>query len=120
MPIFRFPFFYNHNYYSKPFYPYTQSFTNNRFTQNKYDNSKHNSNYKLNIESEPLYTKSEHCSNGNDDSRSFYDKENYFFELFGLKLFFDDILLLCLIFFLYQEGVRDDELFLSLVLLLLS
>ena len=48
------------------------------------------------------------------------NNESYFFELFGLKLYFDDVLLICLIFFLYQEGVKDEELFISLILLLLS
>lgn len=42
------------------------------------------------------------------------------FELFGIKLYFDDVLLICLIFFLYQEGVQDQYLFISLILLLLS
>lgn len=42
------------------------------------------------------------------------------FEIFGIKLFFDDILLICLIFFLYNEGVKDQYLFISLILLLLS
>ena len=42
------------------------------------------------------------------------------FEIFGIKLYYDDILLICLIFFLYQEGVQDDFLFIALVLLLLS
>lgn len=42
------------------------------------------------------------------------------FEIFGLKLYFDDLLLICLIFFLYSEGVKDYYLFISLVLLLLS
>lgn len=45
---------------------------------------------------------------------------NYFFEVFGIKLYFDDILLICLLFFLYEEGVKDQELFVSLILLLLS
>lgn len=45
---------------------------------------------------------------------------DYFFEIFGLKLFFDDILIICLLFFLYEEGVKDQELFISLILLLLS
>ena len=48
------------------------------------------------------------------------NNENYFFEIFGLKLYFDDVLLICLIFFLYQEGVKDEELFIGLILLLLS
>lgn len=42
------------------------------------------------------------------------------FELFGIKLFFDDILLISLIFFLYNEGVKDRSLFIALILLLLS
>lgn len=42
------------------------------------------------------------------------------FEIFGIKLYFDDILLIALIFFLYNEGVEDNLLFISLILLLLS
>ena len=42
------------------------------------------------------------------------------FEIFGIKLFFDDILLVSLIFFLYNEGVKDQSLFIALILLLLS
>lgn len=43
-----------------------------------------------------------------------------YFEIFGLKLYFDDILLICIIFFLYNEGVKDQWLFITLILLLLS
>ncbi len=42
------------------------------------------------------------------------------FQIFGLNLYFDDILLVCLIWFLYQEGVKDEGLFMALILLLLS
>ena len=42
------------------------------------------------------------------------------FEIFGITLYFDDILLICLLFFLYNEGVEDQYLFIALVLLLLS
>ena len=42
------------------------------------------------------------------------------FEIFGIKLYFDDLLLISLIFFLYSEGVKDQSLFIALVLLLLS
>lgn len=48
------------------------------------------------------------------------EEEKPIFELFGIKLFFDDILIICLIFFLFQEGVKDQYLFISLILLLLS
>ena len=47
-------------------------------------------------------------------------KDDTLFEIFGIKLYFDDILLICLIFFLYQEGVQDQYLFIALILLLLS
>ena len=40
--------------------------------------------------------------------------------ILGIRLFYDDILLICLIFFLYSEGIQDTYLFLALVLLLLS
>lgn len=42
------------------------------------------------------------------------------FEIFGIKLYFDDLLILGLLFFLYSEGVEDQELFLALILLLFS
>lgn len=47
-------------------------------------------------------------------------KDSPFLEIFGLELFFDDILLLSLIFFLYSEGVKDEMLFIVLIMLLLS
>lgn len=51
-------------------------------------------------------------------------EDNYFsdeyFEIFGLKLHFDDILIICILFFLYQEDVKDTYLYISLILLLLS
>lgn len=47
-------------------------------------------------------------------------EDRVFFEVLGMKLYFDDILLICLIFFLYTEGVQDEMLFLALILLLLS
>lgn len=53
----------------------------------------------------------------NSENRS--DNIDYF-EIFGLKLYFDDILLICIIFFLYNEGVKDQGLFIALILLLLS
>ena len=47
-------------------------------------------------------------------------KEQYVFEIFGINLYFDDILIIFLIFFLYKEGVKDDYLFIALLLLLLN
>ena len=41
-------------------------------------------------------------------------------DLFGIKLYFEDVLILSLLFFLYEEKVKDEGLFLALVLLLIS
>lgn len=48
------------------------------------------------------------------------DEDREFINIFGLTLYYDDILLICLLFFLYNEGVKDQYLFISLILLLLS
>lgn len=43
-----------------------------------------------------------------------------FIEIFGISLYFDDILLVCLLLFLFQEGVDDQWLYIALILLLFS
>ena len=46
--------------------------------------------------------------------------EPVWLDLFGIKLYFDDVLILSLLFFLYKEEVKDEGLFLALVMLLIS
>lgn len=67
----------------------------------------------------PHNTKNNSCHDTIENTKSEND-EDVLFEIFGLKLFYDDVLLICLIFFLYQEGVQDQYLFVALILLLLS
>ncbi len=55
-----------------------------------------------------------------NSSKSGTDKIPVMLEILGLKLYFDDILIISILFFLYQEGIRDDELFICLILLLLT
>lgn len=50
----------------------------------------------------------------------FTDIEDPVFEMFGIQLYLDDIIILGLLFFLYQEGVQDEMLFIALILLLVS
>lgn len=50
----------------------------------------------------------------------FDDIESPIFEIFGIQLYLDDIIILGLLFFLYQEGVQDEMLYIALILLLLS
>ena len=48
------------------------------------------------------------------------DIEEPLFEMFGISLYLDDIIIICILIFLYQEGVKDDMLYISLFLLLIS
>lgn len=125
MPIFRYPFFYNNyygNYYSSP-YTTRPNYLPKSTDNSNHCNSLHNNSSKYNNDPlnniDTLHTESDNSNQKNNPKKS-DSNFDYFFELFGLKLYFDDILLICLIFFLYQEGVKDDELFISLILLLLS
>lgn len=52
-----------------------------------------------------------------NNTEHFYDE---CFEILGLKLHFDDLLIMCILFFLYQEDVKDSYLYIALILLLLS
>lgn len=53
-----------------------------------------------------------------DSEKNIYSES--FFEIFGLKLYFDDLLILCILFFLYTEKIQNEELFICLILLLLT
>ena len=102
---FNFPPFYNNNF-RRP------SYTNSsNYSQSQYNNiTSYQSD--INKNSKTLSSKKEDSEN-NESSESF-------FEIFGLKLHFDDILIICLLFILYSEKVQDDELFICLILLLLA
>lgn len=48
------------------------------------------------------------------------DLDEPLFEMFGINLYLDDIIIVCVLIFLYQEGVKDDMLYIGLFLLLIS
>lgn len=48
------------------------------------------------------------------------NNEEPIIEILGISLYLDDIIILGLLFFLYQEGVKDYMLYLVLILLLLN
>ncbi len=50
----------------------------------------------------------------------FTNIEEPIFEIFGIKLYLDDIIILGLLFFLYKENVQDQMLYMVLILLLIS
>lgn len=96
-PNFSFPYFYpynrNYSYYNKH-YKNTHSYNTENIE--KQSCQIENSNLATNSNDKPL------------------------FEIFGLKLYMDDILILCLLYFLYEENVKDELLFIALLMLLLS
>ncbi len=57
----------------------------------------------------------------NNSILSFFQNSDFeYIELFNIKFYFDDLLILCLLFFLYKEDVHDDFLYVILIALLLT
>lgn len=105
MPYFNLPYFFNRPFLSKN---YSNTYKNPSIAsiENKSSSDIHNS-----CSEEKKYS---------EKKNDFNSSTEYFFELFGIHLYFDDILLICLLFFLYGENVKDDGLFICLILLLLT
>lgn len=99
-------------------------------------NFKNNTSQNINYKDNTIF-KNNNCENDNSkliknksskfylgpivfDSSSFSDLEKPVLEILGLKLYLDDILIISLLYFLYEEDVKDETLFISLLLLLLS
>ena len=111
---FGFPPFYNRfrNPYHTNIRNYNEQEYNNTIHTNNNNNNYNNNNNNNKINNNYLSSKKEDPIN-NESSESF-------FEIFGLKLYFDDMIIICLLFILYTEKLQDDELFICLILLLLS
>ena len=111
-PLYRYPPIANQNLQKQTNTPTRQEFQKDTRTQFQYEiNSKMNRQTHSEIDSKRISEKND-ITNKTD--------ENILLEIFGIKLHFDDVLLICLIFFLYNEGVQDQYLFIVLILLLLS
>lgn len=100
--------------YRYPYSPYRSYFS--RTNSNSFNSS---SNYFVNRDNN-LYGSSNKDIGKDTNNRINDSSDSPLFQLFGINLYFDDILLICLIWFLYDEGVKDEGLFIALILLLLS
>lgn len=109
----RYGYQYPYHTYGNNYYKYS---SNNTYKYNKNCNNKKNNDTNSNNFSKCDKPKNDYFKDKNFNSV----EENPCFTLFGINLYFDDILLVCLIWFLYDEGVKDEGLFIALVLLLLS
>ncbi len=112
--MFNFPFF---GYpYSNPYYRYY-----NRYTPNIKDatNKTQPQSQEKDEKEKDSVTNSKTISN-TINSRSYSSSDQAIFEIFGIKLYLDDLIILGLLFFLYQQEVNDELLYIILFLLLFS
>jgi len=112
LPYMNFPFPFYRNYYKPSYFPYTAPITPN--------NTCLSTPQQITDTNNPDNFDNANRNNLNEKNKSNKYNDDYLFDLFGLKIYNDDILLVSLIYFLYSEGVKDDGLFLVLILLLLS
>lgn len=91
-------------------FPYYYPYNKNYYYYNKYCNN--NSNSEKTKQQQSCQIEKNNLATDSDDKP--------LFEIFGLQLYMDDILILCLLYFLYEENVKDELLFIALLLLLLS
>lgn len=112
MPIFKY-----YNPYRRPnFYNYYRPSYSPNYVPISPSNTMPNSPPKT----DPNIQVTEKNSNTSQNRSISQSDDNVWLDLFGIKLYFDDVLILSLLFFLYKEEVKDEGLFLALVLLLIS
>ena len=130
--MFNFPYFgYPYHY---PYYKYYRSPSNyvniqkNAYTSKLTETSEENSTTSQNsIDNKAIY-KEENFENdykenvqracNSLDNNNESDKP--IFELFGIKLYSDDLIILAVLFLLYEQNVKDEMLYIILFLLLFS
>lgn len=119
-PFFNMPYFQSYkNYYNR--YNYYQNNIRNPKSTTSQTTSSTKKNDNTDLDNIHLIDKPKHDTKQTPENRkSFKDNSQALFSIFGLDLYSDDILILCLLFFLYVEGVKDEMLFLCLILLLIS
>ena len=119
-PYFGIPYYNRYSRYGYKYPSYNSKYNNASIYYKQPQKKQEESTYTVNSS----YTNSQNntdCVNVTQNtSCTNISNDQPLFNLFGIDLFFDDILLICLIFFLYQEGVEDDWLFIVLVLLIIG
>ena len=119
--IYNFPFgrfSYGRYYRYNNYFPY----------DNQVKNSKNISNSNTDIIKKDSEYEEKSSRYNNSSNFNFINFDNLFssninepiIEIFGIKLYLYDLIILSILFFLYKEGVQDELLFISLILLLLS
>lgn len=122
IPFSRFSHPYYHPYYRNYYSRNPNSMQNNVISDNVNEKSQINNEPE---KKEPRIANSSHSRSFGPIRFNFDDpfdvnKDEPIIDILGISLYLDDLIIIGLLFFLYQEGVKDDMLFLALILLLLT
>ena len=115
-PFFGFPFY--KNYYQNKYYPKQNTYSNQMPKNEEKSLLKEPNNESNNKKNST--TDNNSSSTINNNSRNYTSNSQAYLNILGIDLYSDDILILCILLSLYLEGVKDEMLFISLILLLLS
>ena len=110
------------NYYYKYNAFYNQQMRKNSLNSNTDTQDNKNDNNEINnsFHAKRISPRYNRIANFNFSNLFSSNLDEPIIEIFGIRLYFDDILILSLLLFLYEEGVKDEMLFICLILLLLS
>lgn len=116
--------------YNMPFpgFPYYKNYYLKNYNYQKKENAEipkyepDNDNSQENIKNGTTSNVSSSTINKNQNSnkRIFQDDNQAYINILGINLYSDDILILCILLSLYIEGIKDEMLFICLILILLS
>lgn len=119
---FPFPLFPYHNYYNRfhPHYYENNEVIHNTSKKNNINNDNIIDENNTNYNNKKRTSKYNSFANINISALLESDLDTPIIEIFGIKLYLDDLIIIGLLFFLYKEDVQDEILFCILLLLLLS
>ena len=128
----------NFPFFIFPFYPYPRGYSRNIYSKHNDRISYYETN-NLKSSNHPRINRDENHTDMDNNTRQekkssnyssigpilintngFSNQEEPLIEFSGLKLYLDDLIILSLLFFLYKEDVKDDMLFILLILLLIT
>lgn len=101
--------------YPSPYPPHNNN--NTKQIHNNYNTPRTSPEYKTN-QNKPITNPQKRTHQKKEKAKQ--QESPPLFSFFGINLYFDDVLILCILFFLYNEKVNDPYLFFTLVLLLLT
>ena len=116
-------FYHNPQNYNKNPVNHHQNYPNSNINQKDYYKHSQKNKYKSSTNSENSNKNKKKSSKYNSFGPINFQIDNLeepIVEILGIELYLDDIIILVLLYFLYKEEVKDETLFISLILLLIA